>query len=124
MTLDTILGITSVSLAIAGLLSGWQGRRTILALLLSFLILITGASTVRSISHERRLVSLQAEILQLVSQRARSVDDIYEDLRYVEFAVVNEALSRCVDEGIVGHKVLEFQRTDGDFTRVRVYYRP
>ena len=124
MSLDTILGLAGLSLALGGLWSEWRGWRHLLAILLILLVVTSGALAYRRLGHERQLRGVQEQVLRSIAVRPRSVDDIYSDLRYVDFALVSEAVSRCVEEGNVHYKLIDLQMYDGSFTKVMVYYRP
>jgi hypothetical protein len=56
--------------------------------------------------------------------RTQSVDDLAQELSPTDVPFLTEALSRSVDTGQLETRVLELAMGDGNFIKVRGYYRP
>ena len=86
----------------------------------------------RGLEHEVRLVvsgrqqvrSCRRRLAQsggALGVRVMTFDQLYQELLYRPFPVVNEALFRAVENGVIGHRVIEFHH-DGSILAVRGYY--
>jgi len=111
-------------LSVVGLVATKRPNRALLWFLFTLLILATGAIAVRRIVYRRTVRATQPEIVKVVTPGPNSIDDIYEDLRPEHRPLVNEALSRCLEDGTVEQMLRELRMDNGRYTKVRLYYHP
>lgn len=125
MSIETFLSIASFAIAVGGLVPVFffKNRRKEVALtvVVAALFVTSGVALYRLYQHEQLIGRVQAEILGTLSHDTLTFDQLYQELHYRPFPLVNEALFRAVENGVVGHRVIEFQR-EGMMLAVKGYY--
>ncbi|MBW1739037.1 MAG: hypothetical protein JRJ69_16220 [Deltaproteobacteria bacterium] len=126
MTIETFLAIASFAISIGGLIPVFflrdRQKELSLAVVIALLVATTGVVLYRHYQHEQLINRVENEIIGKLSHNTWTVDQLYQELHYVPFPVVNEALFRGVENGVIGHRVIEFRASDGSFLHVRGYY--
>jgi len=127
MTPETFLAIASFALSLGGILPVFflreQRKAVVLAMVIAALIGTTGATLIRLYKHEQLISRIQQEVINELGRETLTFDQLYIDLHYVPFPVLNEALFRAVEEKRVAHRIIEFQK-DATIVPVRGYYVP
>ncbi len=125
MTIETFLSIASFALSLGALLSVllFKDRRREVAVIvvIAALVATSGIAFFRHHQEEQLIKRVQAEIMSTLSNDALTFDQLYQELHFRPFSIVNEALFRAVEEGTIGHCVVEFLR-EGAMLDVRLYY--
>lgn len=127
MTPSTFLSIASFAIALGGLLPVFllKDRKKDLALVIILGILIgtTSLTLHQAYQHEVMIDRVKEEILQELAYDTLTFDQLYLELHYIPFTVVSEALFQAVEQGVVEHRMIEFQK-DAKIVQVRGYYAP
>lgn len=127
MSLQALMDVVGLALAIGGVVELLRGRekrrRVVVVVVLSALAVLSAAAIVDSYVHRRKVEEAQARVVGVLGTDAKTIDDIYAELRYTNFPLMNEALDSLVSRGVVGDRVLELKDGTGVNRRVRVYYR-
>jgi hypothetical protein len=114
MSIETFLSTASFAISLGGLVPVFffkdRRREVALAVIIAALVAMSGAPLFRAYQHDQ------------LSHNTWTFDQLYEELHYVPFPVVNEALFRLVEKRMVGHRIIEFRGNDGSMLRVRGYY--
>lgn len=125
MQLETFLSITSFSISLGGLVAVFvfkSGKKEVaLSVIISALLATTGIMLYGSFQHERLISSVQNEIVSELSAGTLTFDQLFQELHYVSFPIVSEALFRAVEDQIIQHQMIEFQK-DGKMVLVRSYF--
>jgi len=126
MSIETFLSIASFAISLGGLVPVFfltdRRREVALAVVIAALVATSGAALYRNYQHDHLLGRVQEDIIAKLSHNTWTFDHLYEELHYVPFPVVNEALFRLVERRVVGHKIIEVRGSDGSMLRVRGYY--
>jgi len=126
MTIETFLSISSFAISLGGLVPIFffkdRKREVALAVVIAALIATSGVALYRAYQHDQMIGRVQQEIITKLSNNTWTFDRLYDELHYVPYPVVNEALFRAVDGGIIGHRVIEFRANDGSMLQVKGYY--
>ena len=119
-------GIASIAATLAGTIITWwkepsQRRILLVTFLLVFAIVGTSEITVRIILYERTIQKVQSDIRKILVQQERTAEDIREELS-LDPSLVNDALSRCLEDGTVGQKTALIPWSDNMLIKVRLYF--
>lgn len=125
MRFESFLTIVSFAISVGGLVPVLilkdRRKEVVLAVVIAALVATSGIALYRLHQHDELISRVQAEILATLSHNTLTFDQLYQELHYRPFPVVNEALFRAVEKGVIGHRVIEFQR-DASMLAVRGYY--
>ncbi len=126
MDIGVFLSIASFALALGGLVPIFllkeQKKIVALTVIVSTLLVTTGAVLFRVLQHEKLIISVQTEIRTELSGKSKTLDQLDQDLpNHIEYADVVEALFRGLDEESLGQKTIYFVR-DGESIPVKVYF--
>ncbi len=123
--IETYLSIAGFALSLGALLFAFvrkdRMRETVLVTVVAALTATSGIALLRHHQEEELVTRAQEEILSKLSNDALTFDQLYQELNFPPFPVVNEALFRAVERGAIGYRVVEFKR-DGAMLAVRLYY--
>ena len=126
MTIELFLSLLNFALAVGALIPifflGDNQKRIVAAVIISMLIPTTGIVWYRLRQHEAIVVQLEKEIENKLSNNIWTFDQIYNELHYDSYSLVNEALFRSVRNHRVDHKIIPFQK-DGTILQVKGYFR-
>lgn len=126
MGIETFLAIASFAISVGGLVSilmvNKHKREVVLILIIAALVATSSVALYRLYRHDRLIKRVESEIVAKLSHHTWTFDQIYEELHYVPFQVVNETLFRAVERGMIGHQVIEFRNSDGALLQTRGYY--
>lgn len=125
--LEKLLPYASFAIALGGLVARIyfppdSRKETISAVVIAFLVIMTGVGLYQTINHERHVEAVAKKIIVALGSETKTFDQIYETLHYVDFPVANEALDHLVNTNVVGHEVLDVRGDRGSKFRVRGYY--
>ena len=125
--LEKLLPYASFAIALGGLVARIyfppdSRKETISAVVIAFLVLMTGVGLYQAVEHERHVEAISTKIVAALGSDTKTFDQIYEALFPVDFPVANEALDYLVNSNIVGHRVLDVRDDLGSRFRVRGYY--
>lgn len=128
MTMELSLSIASFALSVGGLVAvlrpkAEESRRKliILAVIIALLIPTTGITVYRLYHHQTLINNAKNKITEKLKNHVWTFDQLYNELHYIPYPIVSEALFRAVQEGAIGHKILEF-RSDEGMQQVKGYY--
>ncbi len=93
-----------------------------LAVVVAALAAMSSVALYRHYQHGRLISRVENEMIVKLSHHTWTFDQIYEELHYVPFPVVNEALFHAVEKGTIGHRLIEFRNNDGSLLQARGYY--
>ena len=126
MSIEVFLSIAGFALSLGGLVSILfvedRKKEVALAVVVAALVATSGVALYRLYQHDQLIGRVEEEIVSKLSHNTWTFDQIYEELHYVPFPVVNEALFRAVESGAIGHRLIEFRGSDGSLLQVRGYY--
>jgi len=127
MAIETFLAIASFAISVGGLIPVFffKNRRKEIALVvvIALLIATTGVAMYQHYQHNQLINRVEKEIIVKLSHNAWTFDQVYQELHYEPFLVVNEALFHAVDKGVISHRVIEFRNSiDNSMQLVRIYY--
>lgn len=126
MEIETFLSIASFAISVGGLVSVLiiknHRKEIVLAVVVSALVVTSSFTLYRIHQHDQLISRVEREIIERLSYNTWTFDHIYEELHYVPFNVVNEALFLATEKGTINHKVIEFRNNDGTLLRTRGYY--
>lgn len=125
MSIEMFLSVANFAIAVGGLVPVFFFKRrrkeVALTVVVAALLVTSGLAFHRLHQHEQLIGRVQVEILTTLSHDTLTFDQLYQELHYRPFPLVNEALFRAVEKRVVGHRVIEFQR-EGVMLVVRGYY--
>lgn len=122
--MDSYLNIISLAVSIGGLVAAIRKaprRDVVMAILLSVLVVLSIAKSFDYVHHLQAVLTAEKNIEALLSDQARTVDQLHDELHYVPLSTLTEGLYRAVDAGRVIQRVIELKSIDGSALRVRVY---
>lgn len=122
--IETFLAIASFAVSAGGLIAALflkDRKEVVLSIVIAALVATTGVALYQHYRQEQLVSQVQSEILGKLSHETLTFDQLYQELLYRPLPVVNEALFRAVERGVIGHRVIEFQR-DGRTLAVRCYF--
>lgn len=115
---DKILPLLSFAFGFAGFVGGLLSpkysakTRSFLILLLAFLVAFVATGSASLWQAHQRSVHLQAvseELLRILGNEAKTIDQLHEGLLFEDFATVTESLGMLVKLNKVGHRVIEMR---------------
>jgi RsiW-degrading membrane proteinase PrsW (M82 family) len=125
MTPSTFLSIASFAISLGGLVPVFflknRTKDLALAVVVAALVGTTSVALFHAYQHEMMISRVKGEIIEELAYDTLIFDQIYLELHYVPLTVVSEALFQAVEEGIVEHQMIEFQK-DARIVQVRGYY--
>lgn len=126
MEIETFLSIASFAISVGGLISlliaKSQKRVVVFAIVFATLAATSSVALYRLYQHDRLISQVENEIIAKLSHHTWTFDQIYEEMHYVPFKIVNESLFEAVEKRMIGHRVIEFRNKDGAFLQVKGYY--
>lgn len=126
MGIETFLVIASFAISVGGLVSILMvknhRKEVVLIIIIAVLAATSSVALYRLYQHDLLINRVENEIVAKLSHHTWTFDQIYEELHYVPFQVVNETLFRAVEKGTIGHQVIEFRNSDGSLLQTRGYY--
>ena len=126
MSLEAVLAIAAFAISLGGLVSVLlvesHRKEVALAVVVAALVATSGVALYRLYQHDQLISRVQEDIVAELSRGTRTFDQLYEELLYVPFPVVSEALFRAVESGAVDHRIIEFRGSEGSLLHVRGYY--
>jgi hypothetical protein len=127
MTIETFLTIASFAISVGGFIviylyeyprKKWIAIGVVIALLSS----TTGYTLYQSYQHNRLIDQVEKEIIITMSHKNLTFDQLYAELPFVPFQVLNEALFGAIERGVIGQSVSVVRINDGPMQQVRVYF--
>ena len=126
MPIETFLSIASFAIAVGGLVPIFffkdRKREIALAVIVAALVATSEVALYRAYQHDQLIGRVQEDIIAKLYRNTWTFDQLYEELHYVPFPVVNEALFHLVERRVVGHRIIEFRGDDGSMLKVKGYY--
>jgi NADH:ubiquinone oxidoreductase subunit 5 (subunit L)/multisubunit Na+/H+ antiporter MnhA subunit len=127
MAIGTFLAIASFAISVGGLIPVFffknRRKEVALAVVIALLVAMTGVALYRHHQYNQLISQVENEIIDKLSSNTWTFDQLYQELHYVPFQVVNEALFHAVEKGVIGYRLIEFRSTtDGSTQQVRAYY--
>ena len=124
--LATLLPPISFALSLAGLLVRFifpdSRKLTVLGILLTCLVVMTGAALYQAVNHERRVELVADQIVTALGSETKTFDELHEELYKSDLSTTTEALDSLVMAKKVGQRILEVRDNFGTGFRVRGYY--
>jgi hypothetical protein len=124
---DSYLPIASFALAAGGLavrflVPSGPAKQTLIAAVLIFLVLGSGLMWQRDYARTRRVRAVAAEIIRVVGNEKRTVDDIMGRLRKPEYSLVVAAIDLLHEDALLGSDTVTIiDKADNRFP-IRLYY--
>jgi len=124
---DSYLPIASFALAAGGLavrflVPSGPAKQTLIAAVLIFLVLGSGLTWQRDYARTRRVRAVAAEIIRVVGNEKRTVDDIMGRLRKPEYSLVVAAIDLLHEDALLGSDTVTIiDKADNRFP-IRLYY--
>jgi hypothetical protein len=123
--IEMFLSIASFAISVGGLVSIFavkhRRKEVVFAIVVAALVATTGVALYQDYRQGQLITQVQSEILEKLSHETLTFDQLYQELLYRPLPVVNEALSRAIEKGEIGHRVIDFQK-DGKTLAVRCYF--
>jgi len=125
--LESYLPVASFALAAGGLavrffVPSGPAKQTLIAAVLIFLVLSSGLMWQRDYARTRRVRAVASEIIRVLGNEKRTVDDIMGRLRKPEYALVVAAIDLLhEDERLGSDAVTIIDKADTRFP-IRLYY--
>ena len=123
----SLLPYISFALSLGGLvvrvfLRSDSRKLTVLGIVITCLVVLTGVGIYQSLSHKRRVEAAAKEIVGALGNSTRTFDELQEILYKPDFPLTTEALDALVSTNKVGQKILDVRDELGRHFRVRGYY--
>lgn len=128
MTIESFLSIASFALSVGGLVLFFlykdpsQKKWVAVGVVVALLVATTGISVYQNYRHNQLISRIEKEIIAKLSHNTWTFDQLYQELHFEPFPVVNEALFDLVEKGVIGHRVIEFRDDHGSMLQARGYY--
>lgn len=97
-------------------------KKVLLVTVITSLAVMTGVAAWNAAAHEREVATAMREIVVALDGNAETFDQIAEALNKPDFRVISEALDRLIEDGKVGHQLLEVRDDHDRHFRTRVYF--
>lgn len=120
--MDTILNILGLAISVGGLIAARVKRQTVFLIIALALVLTTATALVTEYVHHRQISHVQEMIADKLSGNRWTIDRIYQEMHYVPYPLLREALFLAVDSGKIGDSPTECGMNDGAVLSTRVYY--
>ncbi len=125
MSLDTALAITSLAVAIGGLVPIYrrkaQARETTLAVIVSALVLLSAVSAWRATERQAELRYLSDEVMRLLAARPLTIYQLEQALPNPSFPLLLETVDGLVRSHQIQYSVLPLYDTSRNDFAVAVY---
>lgn len=126
MSLDLVLTIAGVAASVGGLVAvlaggGRERKQIVIAAVLAFLAATTTVLVLGHLERRQVLRKTEREVVGLIDNSTRTIDDLYHHLLNVPLPVISEALQNLIEQGRVSHRILELRTASGEFVDVRGY---
>ena len=123
----SLLPYLSFALSLSGLvvrvfLPSDSRKITVLGIVFTCLVVITGAGFYQAISHKRHVEATAKEIVTTLRSGTKTLDEVHENLYKADFRITTEALDGLVVTNKVDQKILRVRDDLGRRLRVRTYY--
>lgn len=122
MTLDTALNLLGLSISLGGLVAARLTRQVILAIFACTMIGITGVTSWLAYKYEGEISRVESEIVTRLSHNRWTFDSIQSEMRYPNYKVLQEALTRAIENGRISDQPTECLVNDGSVLSTRVYF--
>jgi len=123
--LERFMTVASFAISVGGLCSVFtlkdRKKEFVLSVVVTFLVATSGVLLYQHYKQEHLIAQVQSEIFDTLSNRTLTFDQLYHELHFRPFPVVDEALFRAVEKKAIGHRVITFQK-DGKILTVRCYF--
>ena len=128
MNFEDVIAIIGFTASIAGLiialLSLKQSKKLVaISILVALGVFSTGLSFYRSHQEAMRIKQIESEIIESLTERSLTFDELHSQLLFRTFPDVKEALFGLVKNGYVKHCLIRSQ-IEGELVSYRVYYCP
>ena len=123
--LRLIIEIVCLALSVGALADTlWRDKtRTILVIVTSSLVLLSGVAVFLTWQHQHRVDMTSQEILRVIGPDVKTFDQVFQSLFQPEFPIANEAMGQLVKDGRVGYRQLEVRDDKGVGYTAGGYYR-
>ena len=125
MSIELMLTIISFAISIGGLVPVFtkkEKKAIIYAMVISALIAVSAISLWATYQHNKNISEVEEEIIKKISNKTLTFDQIYEEVYFKSFSLVNEALFNGVKEQSIGDSLISLRGDDNSMIKVRVYY--
>ena len=126
MAIETFLAIASFAISVGGLISVFffkdRRKEVALVVVIALLVATTGVAMYQHYQHNQLISRVEKEIIAKLSHNTWTFDQLYQKLLFPSFPVVNEALFRAVEKGVIRDRIIEVRVSNGSMQPVRVYY--
>jgi len=127
MKIETILAIFSFAFSFGGLIYNIISKPTqkekvvVLTVVFALLIATTGVAMYQYHQHNKLVSQVEKEIVAKLNGKTLTFDQLYQELPFRSFQLVNEALFHAVERGAIRDRVILVIVNDL-MQQVRVYY--
>jgi hypothetical protein len=120
--IDTMLNILGLAISVGGLIAARVKRQTVFLIVAIALVLTTGTALVTEYMHHRQISHVQEMIADKLLGNRWTFERIYQEMHFVPYPLLREALFLAVDSGKIGDSPTECTMNDGSVLSTRVYY--
>lgn len=125
-SIDTILAILSLAVSIVGLFPTFRlqdvRKKIVIVVVLVIIITSSALTFIRTVQYGKQIELVSNEIVEKIGPTSKTFDQLFEELYYPDFSILSEALDNLINEGKVGHRILEVHNDIGESFRVRGFY--
>ncbi len=126
MPLDLVLSITGAAASVGGLVavlaSSDRRKQIVIVVILAFVATTTTVAVLGHLERRQMLRRTEREVVGLLGNSTRTIDDLYQHLLNVPLTTISEALDNLIEQGRVSHRILELRTASGEFVDVRGYF--
>ena len=126
MSIETLISVLSFAISIGGFVAIFvvenRKKEIIFVVIISVLVVTSGIALYQHISYRQYIARVEKEIITKLANNTWTFNQIYEEVLYKQFSVVNEALFNAVQKGKIGHTLMEFRSHENLLLQVRGYY--